>query len=742
MISYLTFQELVTAGLQTQDNFKVTNDPSSNLNGYYHWVSGSTYEKDADTVESVIDPNNTSDGVSGAAVSEHVQDVNKNLLIKNFKQNEEFYEIELVVYYDSFAGYLSSNGSLVANAGWRSEFINVTKNDVYKLIGGSANSGGLVWIIWDNDVDKNIIARSLTGSSYPSGDLYMTTEFTGVLVTTHARRAHKLSDYTLLQQSTIKDLYELTYRNGLTIYGENTEVTAGTYAGYIKTNGGLSSNAGWTTRFYDVSVGELYRVAGGAGTSSLPWVAWDNSTDQNIILTCDFTTSGAFEDYIIIPTGCTSIAVTHNGFLYSLDTTLPLITTQEISNIKVVDFKQNVELYGIEAVVSSLIYDGFLNGGGNAIVSHGGWKSYEYDVVEDQVYYLSGTKAPSSAYASYAFWDNNTDKNVIFSTKVWVDDVYVVVPKGATKLVGTHSIRANKAKTTSRLDALTAQIGNSGIVYCDGDSLTAGAGGGGTTYPSVLQTLLGADYTVLNRGVGGENTTTIGARNGGMPMYVDEAITIPANKDQVTLSVDALKSSYNDAVVDPLLQGGGYTNPMFIQDKACTLTWNGTQYRIELIDVADRDLICPDKSHITTNAASLRGGIGVFFIGQNGGYSDANDLREQVQKLADFKGDSKFLVISSHGNGYPSTTAPLTARFGLKHVNLKEYYSTRAIYDAIDRGYLSDDGTYPTSQDLIDMAAQNAPTSLLADAIHFNSIGYTLLGELIHGRLQQLGFVA
>ena len=75
LISYLTFHELGTAGLQTQDSFKVTNDPSSNLNGYYHWVSGSTYAKDADLVENTIDSNNTSDGVSGAAVVEHTNAV-------------------------------------------------------------------------------------------------------------------------------------------------------------------------------------------------------------------------------------------------------------------------------------------------------------------------------------------------------------------------------------------------------------------------------------------------------------------------------------------------------------------------------------------------------------------------------------------------------------------------------------------------------------------------------------------
>ena len=55
-------------------SFKVTNDSTSSLNGYYSWVSGTTYTKDADLVKNVIDANNTSDAVSGAAVAAYVPD--------------------------------------------------------------------------------------------------------------------------------------------------------------------------------------------------------------------------------------------------------------------------------------------------------------------------------------------------------------------------------------------------------------------------------------------------------------------------------------------------------------------------------------------------------------------------------------------------------------------------------------------------------------------------------------------
>jgi hypothetical protein len=53
-----------------QASYKVTLDPDPSLNGFYSWVTGTTYRKDADTVENIIDPNNTSEGVSGSAVSD------------------------------------------------------------------------------------------------------------------------------------------------------------------------------------------------------------------------------------------------------------------------------------------------------------------------------------------------------------------------------------------------------------------------------------------------------------------------------------------------------------------------------------------------------------------------------------------------------------------------------------------------------------------------------------------------
>lgn len=89
--------------------------------------------------------------------------------------------------------------------------------------------------------------------------------------------------------------------------------------------------------------------------------------------------------------------------------------------------------------------------------------------------------------------------------------------------------RAEKAEA-ARVAEIRARIPG---VVCWGDSLTAGAGGEGITYPKVLSELLSANNyittTVINMGVGGENTREIMARAGALNIVLTEDMTIPAD---------------------------------------------------------------------------------------------------------------------------------------------------------------------------------------------------------------------
>lgn len=272
-----------------------------------------------------------------------------------------------------------------------------------------------------------------------------------------------------------------------------------------------------------------------------------------------------------------------------------------------------------------------------------------------------------------------------------------------------------------------------------GDSLTAGAGGDGNSMSKVASDLLGSEWIVKNMGVGGENTLTIGARYGGIPMYIKESIVIPKDGSKVEIPT-GLYSSYNAKKVLPLVQGSAGINPCTIDNIQCKLTRSEDKYYINRIIPSIDDYITEVNSTIFTSLSNEKKGILTVFIGQNGGYTSPDELLNQINLFVEHKGDENVIIISSHGNSTPEIVKLIKDKYQSKYINLKEYMSTKAIYDAIEFGLLPNNGEYPTSEDLKRMNKNQAPKTLLKDGIHFNSIGYELLGRLRYKKGKELGY--
>ena len=271
-----------------------------------------------------------------------------------------------------------------------------------------------------------------------------------------------------------------------------------------------------------------------------------------------------------------------------------------------------------------------------------------------------------------------------------------------------------------------------------GDSLTAGAGGNGVNMSSVTYDLLSQTWDVLNMGVGGENTLTIGGRYGSIPFYINEDITFTSSENKKPLNF-GIFSTWNDENVYPMLQGDAGINPCIINGIKCNISLENNIYYIEKIDSTTINSI-PSNSIIYTNLSNQTEGVVTIFIGQNGGYDSPNDFLLQIDKFIEHKGDQNFIIITSHGNGDSQTISPIINKYGNKVIDLKSYMSNYAIYDAIEIGLLPNDGTYPTVEDLEKMNNGETPTSLLVDSVHFNNIGYELLGRLRYNKGQELGY--
>lgn len=272
-----------------------------------------------------------------------------------------------------------------------------------------------------------------------------------------------------------------------------------------------------------------------------------------------------------------------------------------------------------------------------------------------------------------------------------------------------------------------------------GDSLTAGAGGDGNNMSKVASDLLGNEWTVKNMGVGGENTLTIGARHGGIPMYIKESITIPKDGSIVEIP-SGLYSRYNDKNVLPLLQGSAGINPCRIDTIQCKLTRDQNKYYINRINPNSTDYTTKENSTLFTSLSNEKKGILTIFIGQNGGYSSPSELLNQINLFVEHKGDENVIIITSHGNTSKEIAKLVRDKYQSKYIDLRKYMTTKAIYDAIEFGLLPNNGEYPTSEDLERMEKNYTPKTLLKDGIHFNSIGYELLGRIRYKKGEELGY--
>ena len=165
-------------------------------------------------------------------------------------------------------------------------------------------------------------------------------------------------------------------------------------------------------------------------------------------------------------------------------------------------------------------------------------------------------------------------------------------------------------------------------IVCWGDSLTSGPGGNAMSYPRALgdrvtqdiinaydplaslsdeaKALVSADdykisVPVVNMGVGGETTYTILARNGAIPFVTASAITIPAGKTPVSISL----RSQDGHQVDPLLQGNAGMEYVTISGVRGVIT-NTDGYKFTRSEAGNRVSVPAGTEIVTAGSENYR----------------------------------------------------------------------------------------------------------------------------------------
>ena len=140
---------------------------------------------------------------------------------------------------------------------------------------------------------------------------------------------------------------------------------------------------------------------------------------------------------------------------------------------------------------------------------------------------------------------------------------------------------------------------------------------------------------------------------------------------------------------------------------------------------------------ITSSSYLYDGNTCIIFMGENGGYSDINELikqQEQILKACD--NPKNYLIVSTHSGNMSSRKEledALTARWGKNYINMGTELNTRKAHELAG---FSEAAIVSVQQSIIDGAKSNL---LVHDRVHPNAVGYAVIGNIMFERLFELG---
>ena len=140
--------------------------------------------------------------------------------------------------------------------------------------------------------------------------------------------------------------------------------------------------------------------------------------------------------------------------------------------------------------------------------------------------------------------------------------------------------------------------------------------------------------------------------------------------------------------------------------------------------------------------------IMVIFIGQNGGYTDIQDLIRMHRMMIDhFKGKEYVILGLSSGTAAQRADyeAAMTEAFGRRFVSLRAYLA-HPIYDTDGETVIScygldDAGLDPTDADIERIKLGQVPQTLLSDSVHYTAATKTVIGTMLYKKMVELGIL-
>lgn len=281
-------------------------------------------------------------------------------------------------------------------------------------------------------------------------------------------------------------------------------------------------------------------------------------------------------------------------------------------------------------------------------------------------------------------------------------------------------------------------------IICWGDSITAGMGmEKPQKYPSVLQTLVGNDYQVLNAGSSTESSDVIAARQGALEVFVAEDIVFGQGVATVKISnANNCGLVFFNGKNVRLNPGEAFTNDL----PANELYINDVKYKLSVTSAGIHTLTRTDTSAPLTiskgekvlfSSAKEQVGsyCGIFYVGANGGFGDTSEgLVELYKDMVEHHGNDYYLII------LPTWTdkydRALITAFGNKAINLKSTTDITRIMEDMNLTPTEEDWTYINKNLMpVSFTWENTPND-----VHLNENGYRYMAAMVYERGVELEY--
>ena len=273
-------------------------------------------------------------------------------------------------------------------------------------------------------------------------------------------------------------------------------------------------------------------------------------------------------------------------------------------------------------------------------------------------------------------------------------------------------------------------------IYCWGDSLTYGAGGikDGVriSYPYVLQQLLGDNYEVINKGVGGETGDTIACRQGGLVAYLENDVTFTAN-----VATDFVAKTVYGIQVKPSRQVGNING--CINGNDGVIGWNNNTSCSTF--TGTKTFTAKAGTPVMMVQDSKDAYMHIICIGQNsvGGVNvnpqNENNYKvwcEVLDAMQNFVNVPVIILSLLDGDKKYNTTVDMYAqkKYGSRYICSRQELCKYGLDIA---------GLSPTNEDNERISKGSVPKSLFSDAVHLNASGYTAWANIIYKHIKGLG---